>query len=395
MTIPKMRFAALVCAAMVAGQAMAADPVKEGGEPIKVGAILALSGMSSIYGGPAEKALRLIVAKLPNGELEGHPLKLIVTDSEGNSTKAAQLFRKLAELDEVDIVFGPTLSGESISIAPIANQLKLTMVSFAGAEPITKPVTPYVFSMGPTDRIVVHNLMTALRDRNIKRISLIHSVDAFGQSGGSIVKELASQYGVEVVSVETFNPQDTNMSPQLLRIKEGKPEALVIWALHPGPTIVLRNAKEIGMPMQLFSSYSSASTTFAQQTGPAGDGLLVPSYPILAPEVLPDSEGRKAMMLQFNRDYQALWGIAPDQTASHAIDAIMSLRQVLKEMKGPLTREKLRDGFEQVKICGAIGCRRMSPQDHRGLDQSALVLMQVRDGKWHAAPAATKLQDGK
>ena len=358
-------------------------------EPVRVGAILALSGTSAIYGVPAANALRLLVSQLPNGELEGHRLDLVITDSEANSTKAVQLFRKLADQDSVDIIFGPTVSGESIAVVPVANQLKIPTISFAGAEPITKPVTPYMFSMGPSDRIVVNNTLGAMRERGYTKIALLNSLDAFGQSGGNIIKELSGSYGVTVVDAETFNVQDTDVSPQLMRIKAAKPDAMLIWAPNPGPSIALRNATAIGMPMQLFSGYSSASTTFASQTGAAAEGLLVPAYPILAPEVLPDSESRRAMLLQFNKDYRAKYGIAPDQTASHAIDAFLSLKYVLKHIKGPVTRQSLRDGFEEVRICGAIGCRKITPRDHRGLDQTALVLMQIKDGKWQAAPRAT------
>src|SRR2546423_15680215 len=110
--------------AAVAGLMLAAAP-SWAQQPLKVGVIVALSGPAAIYGVPVQRGLRLLVEQLPEQKLSGHPVKLVVVDSESNSTKAVQLVRRLIDQDEVDVIVGPSVSGEAVPIVPIVNQAKV------------------------------------------------------------------------------------------------------------------------------------------------------------------------------------------------------------------------------------------------------------------------------
>ena len=60
------------------------------------------------------------------------------------------------------------------------------------------------------------------------------------------------------------------------------------------------------------------------------------------------------------------------------------LTYALEHTEGPLTRERIRAGLEQVKVCAAAGCRQITPTDHRGLTKDSMALMQVTNGRWVA-----------
>ncbi|MDB5829988.1 MAG: hypothetical protein JWQ73_4208 [Variovorax sp.] len=351
-------------------------------ETLNVSAILAISGPASIYGAPAEKALRLMVDNLPNKSIAGHPVKLTIYDTEGNSTKAAQLFRRAAENDEAHIVFGPSTSGESLAIVPIANQLKVPTVSHGGAETITKPLTPYMFALPPTDRLMVESLIASIKQRGWKKVAVMYSVDGFGQSGGTIAQELVPASGLELTGVETFASQDTNMAPQLLRLREKNPDAIILWSANPGPTIVAKNALEMGLKKPFFVSTANATLGFINQTGPAAEGIYAATLPIVAPDALADGDPRKPIFLRFNKQYMDKVGQPADQASGHGLDDILLLEAAMKNLQGPLTRENLRAALETVKMCGSNGCRQMRPDDHRGLTKDAMVVMQIRDGKF-------------
>ncbi len=353
-------------------------------EPLRVGAILALSGPASVYGGPAEKGLKVMLDQLSGNTLAGHPVELTIFDTEGNSTKAVQLFRRLADNNEVHVIVGPSTSGESLAVVPVANQLQVSNLTFGGAEPITQPVTPYVFATSPTDRLVVELLLDVLKKRKQTRLALIYSQDGYGQSGGSIMQQQVTRFGIDLVAVETFSPQDTNMTPQLLRIRDKNPDAIVIWASNPGPTIVLKNAAEMGLNAPVYLSYANASLSFISQTGAPAEGVYIAALPIIAPESLPEADPRRAAMVAFDQSYRKQYGVAPDQTSGHGLDSFIILEAALKAIHGSLTRDSLREALETVQMCGADGCRRISPTDHRGLTKDALVLMQAEGGRWQA-----------
>lgn len=367
-----------ILAGVAAGQA--------GAQELKIGVIVSLSGATAIYGDPVPKTLRLLIDQLPDQKIAGHAVKLIVVDSESNSTKAVQLVRRLIDRDEVDVIIGPSTSGEAIPIVPVVNQAKVPNITFGSAEPVTTPVTPYVFGVAPYDRMGIANILENLQQRGITRIALVHSQDGFGQGGMNIFKETAPKYGVELAVVESFAPQDTDMTAQLLRIREaGKVGAVVAWAPTPGPTILLRNAAGLKLGLPFYLGFAQASNAFLEQVGPAGEGAYVSSLPIIAPDVMPADDSRRPEMLALSKQYKDKYGVAADQTVGHALDSFLIVKGAVSNIKGPLTRTSLRDAIENFKFCGANGCRAYRPDDHRGLEKSGLVMLQIKDGKWRAA----------
>lgn len=355
-----------------------------GKETLHIGAAVSLSGATGVWGQQFEKGIKMLLEQLPGQMLAGHPIRLTVYDTETNSSRTAQLFRRLAESDGVHVIVTGSNSGEGLAIVPLANELKVPTLNMGAAEAITTPVTPYVFGISPKDRIVVEHILSVAQKRKMTKIALISSQDAFGQSGGGLAKDLASQYGVTLVASETFSPQDTDMTPQLLRLQDAKPDAILIWAGNPGPTIITKNAKAIGLQIPIVVSYASAQFLFISQTGPASEGILTSAMKVIEPYSLNDRDPQKALLVKFVNDFKAKYGAAPDQTAGHATDVMALLKASLENTSGPLTRDRIRNGLEKVDVCAAAGCRKITPTDHRGLTKDAMALMQVKGGKWIA-----------
>ena len=370
-------------AAMVLG---AISPVnaQTAGETLHIGAAISTSGATGVWGQQFEKGLRMMIEQLPNGRLAGYPVKLTVYDTETNSTRTAQLFRRLAESDGVQVIVTGSNSGEGLAVVPLANELKVPTFNMGAAEAITTPVTPYVYGISPKDRIVVEHILSVAQKRKLTKIALISSQDGFGQSGAGLAKELAASYGVQLVATETFSPQDTDMTPQLLKLQDAKPDAILIWAGNPGPTIIAKNAQAIGLKTPILVSYASAQFLFITQTGAASEGILTSAMKIIEPFSLPDRDPQKALLVKFVNDFKAKYGALPDQTAGHGTDLMAMLTAALEGTSGPLTRDRIRNGLEKVEVCAAAGCRKVTAADHRGLTKDAMALMQVKNGRWVA-----------
>ena len=370
-------------AAMVLGAISPAN-AQTAGETLHIGAAISTSGATGVWGQQFEKGLRMLIEQLPNGRLAGYPVKLTVYDTETNSTRTAQLFRRLAESDGVQVIVTGSNSGEGLAVVPLANELKVPTFNMGAAEAITTPVTPYVFGISPKDRIVVEHVLSVAQKRKLTKIALISSQDGFGQSGAGLAKELAASYGVQLVATETFSPQDTDMTPQLLKLQDAKPDAILIWAGNPGPTIIAKNAQAIGLKTPILVSYASAQFLFITQTGAASEGILTSAMKIIEPFSLPDRDPQKALLVKFVNDFKAKYGALPDQTAGHGTDLMAMLKAALEGTSGPLTRDRIRNGLEKVEVCAAAGCRKVTAADHRGLTKDAMALMQVKNGRWVA-----------
>lgn len=378
-----------IAAYLIAGAALlAANVAAHGQQPVTIGAIYPMTGSASFLGVPEERSLRMIVDDWNrNGGLSGHPVKLIVYDTEGNGAKGVQQLRRLAESDKVDVVFGPSSSGESLVAIPIANELKIPMIAHGGTEAIVNPPLKYVFNSVPVDRIAIAHTLSFAKSKGLKKLAMMSAADGYGQSGTRILKELAPTYGVEVIAAEEFNRQDPDITAQVLRVQQLKPDAIVVWSALPGPTVLLKNARAIGFDAPIIVGYGGASNALVANAGPAAEGVYISSFRLLVPESLPDSDPSKAAVTKLFRSYKEKYGEAPENFAQHSNDAALILEQAVKQIQGSVTRDSIRNAIEQVQVTGANGQFHFSPTDHGGLsvDSKPLVMLRYEKGKWQPA----------
>lgn len=371
------RVAALLALVTMAWGALAQDT-------LKVGAVYSTSGASSFLGVPEERGLRLKVDEINKaGGINGRKVELVVYDTEGNTTKAAQQVRRLIDSDNVQVIVGPSSSGESLLVGPIANESKVPMITHAGTEKMTSPVTPWVFNTPPTDRIVAAHMLSVFKKRGITKLGLMSSADGFGQSGANVVKEQAAAYGVEIVRAEEFNRQDPDITAQILRVKESTAQAMLIWSAFPAPTIIVKNAQAVGYTKPIYNSFAAASKDLIVQVGAAAEGTYVSSMRLLAPDTLKADDPMRPVINKIVADYKAKYNEMPATFVAHSYDAMSIIEAAAKKITGPVTRENLRAAMETVTVPGGNGIFKLTPTAH-GLDpqSQSMVMMVVKNGAW-------------
>ncbi|MEP7300189.1 MAG: ABC transporter substrate-binding protein [Caldimonas sp.] len=379
-----MRLSCLLRPVLVGTAALLAAMSLHAQESIKIGAIFSTSGPGAFLGVPEERGLRMKVDEINKaGGIGGRKVDLVVYDTEGNTSKAAQLARRLIESDQVVAVVGPSSSGESLQVLPIANELKTPLISHAGTEKMTNPVTPWVFNTPPTDRVVAAHLLSVFKKRGITQIALLSAADGFGQSGANVVKELAPKYGVTIARHEEFNRTDADMTAQVLKAKESPAQAMLVWSAFPAPTIIARNAAAVSYSKPVYNSFAAASKDLLVQAGPAAEGSFVSSMRLLAPDTLKANDPMRGAVMKIYNDYKAKYNEAPATFAAHSHDAMSLIEAAVRKINGPVTRDNLRAALETVTVTGGNGIYRMSPTSH-GLDpeSNSMVLLQAKGGQW-------------
>jgi len=294
--------------------------------------------------------------------------------------------RRLSSVDNVDVIFGPSSSGESLATIGLANELKVPVLMHGGAEAITKPVTSYVFNTPPSDRIALSGLLAHLKKSGITSVAMLSAADGFGQSGKNVLQEIAAGYGVKVVLQEEFNRQDPDITAQVLKAKESSAEAMIIWSALPAPVIILRAAQAVGYRKPIFTSYGAGTNDLVAQAGGAAEGLYLYSLRMLSPESVPDSDPAKAAITQLSTQYQQKYNVGAPVYAQHAYDAFQILEQAVSRINGPINRESIRAAVEKVELNGTNGQFRFSAQNHGGLDANSKSFLMLRSvkGKWVA-----------
>ena len=173
------------------------------------------------------------------------------------------------------------------------------------------------------------------------------------------------------------------MKPQLIRIRKTGAQAVICWGTNPGPAIVARNMRELGMKQKLIMSHGVASKRFIELAGEAAEGIILPAGKLIVAHELPDDDPQKALLLSYIERYKARYGKEPSSFGGHAYDAFLLLTEALK--KAGADRDRIREALENIRgLKGIHGVFNMSPKDHNGLsEREAFVLVEIRGGDFH------------
>jgi branched-chain amino acid transport system substrate-binding protein len=161
---------------------------------------------------------------------------------------------------------------------------------------------------------------------------------------------------------------------------------MLIWSALPGPVVILRAAQAAGFNKPIFTSYGAGTNDLVAQAGGAAEGLYLYSLRMLSPESVPANDPAKAAITQLNDTYMAYHKVPAPVYAQHAYDAFVILEKALQTIKGPVTRDAIRDALEKVEVSGTNGYFRITPQNHSGLDTTSRSFVMLRSvkGKWVA-----------
>ncbi len=353
-------------------------------EPIKIGSILSVTGPAAFLGDPELKTLQLYVEDInKKGGVLGRQLQLVHYDDGSDANKANGFAKRLIEDDKVDLIVGGTTTGSTMSTAPLVEKAGVPFISLAGAVVIVEPVKKFVFKTPHTDRMAAEKVFEDMKKRGISKVALLSETSGFGQSGKKETEGVAAKYGVSLVANETYGPKDTDMSPQLTKIKNAAGvQAVFVFGLGQGPAIVTKNYKQLGITLPLYQSHGVASDEFLKLAGPAAEGVRLPSPAQLIPEKLPAGDTQKPVVTAYDKAYKERYKQDVSTFGGYAYDGLMIAVDAIKRAGGT-DKAKVRDAIEATKgFVGTSGTFNMSPTDHMGLDLTAFRMLEVKGGDW-------------
>lgn len=370
---------------IVAGAALAFGALGAfAAEPIKIGSVLSVTGPAAFLGDPELKTLQLYVADInKKGGVLGRQLQLVHYDDGSDAGKANGFTKRLIDDDKVDILVGGTTTGATMSAVPLVERAGIPFISLAGAVVIIEPVKKWVFKTPHTDRMAAEKVFDDMKKRGISKVALFSETSGFGASGKKETEAVAAKYGITLVANETYGPKDTDMSPQLTKIRNtAGVQAVFVFGLGQGPAIVTKNYKQLGINLPLYQSHGVASDEFLTLAGPAAEGVRLPSPAQLIPEQLPASDPQKAVVTSYANAYKAAYKTDVSTFGGYAYDGLMLAVDAIKRA-GSTDKAKVRDALEATKgFVGTSGTFNMSPTDHMGLDLSAFRMLEVKNGNW-------------
>jgi branched-chain amino acid transport system substrate-binding protein len=376
---------ALVLFFAMAGGSAAAD------QPIKVGAFFDLSGPAAFIGTPTKLVATMVVDKINgDGGINGRPIELVIGDTEGDPAKAVNIAKKFIYKDNVAAIIGPTRTGTGMAVKKIIHGGKVPAFMTVGGDPVIMggpKLGPYewVFKSPQRSSVAVKRLYTYLQSKNLDKIALMTASDGFGKDGARWLTKLAPEFGLKIVSHESFGPKDTDMTAQLTKTKNADPQAIVVWTIGPAGSIVSKNKVQLGIGLPLFQCHGLPDPKYIELAGKASEGDAMPATKLMVPDALGDSDPQKKVINEFIGLYKDTYGFDrkfPINTHSgYAWDAIMIVANAMKKVG--TDAEPLRTAIEQTQgYVGVSGVYNLTAEDHNGLDVDSMVVVKVKGGKF-------------
>ena len=360
-------------------------------EPIKIGAFFALSGPAASIGTPTKLVAQMVVDKInKDGGINKRPLEMATGDTESDPTKALMEAKRLVEKDKVVALIGPTRTDEGLAAKPYLEETAhLPIIMTIGGDPVISggKFGPFRWTFKTPQRtsVAVKKLYGYLKDQKQVKVALLTATDGFGKDGLNSLEQIAPEFGVQIAIKEAFSVTDTDMTPQLLKIRESGAQALICWTIGPAGARVAKNVRQLGLQMPLYQCHGQPDPKYIELAGDAAEGSIMPSTKLMVVDQLPDSDPQKAVIKEFMTLYKDVYHYDqqyPINTHSgYAWDAIYLLANAMRQVG--TEPEALRGAIEQTKgYVGISGIYSLTPEDHNGLGTDSLVMVKVEKGKW-------------
>jgi branched-chain amino acid transport system substrate-binding protein len=371
--IRAVRWLAGIAAAGLLG-IVAATPSKAA-DPILLGVSGPLTGPNAQYGAQWKAGFDLALEQINGaGGIKGRPLQYVFEDSQADPRQSVTIAQKFVNDPAIVAELGDFSSPASMAASPIYQRAGLVQFGFTNSHPDFTKGGDFMWS----NSIAQSDEQPALADfavkqLGLKRIAVIHLNTDWGRTSKDIFVKSAKDDGAEVVATEGFLPDEKDYRSTLVRIRDAKPDGIVILAYYADGALIARQLRQTGIKLPVAAVSSVYSPKFLELGGDAVEGIYTKAtfFP----------EDPRPEVQTFVKTYQAKYGKDPDSFSVGAYDTVMLFAEVIKQYG--TERKAIRDGLANIKDVPSVvfGKVTFDTQTRRVLGAKTTSLV-VKNGKF-------------
>jgi branched-chain amino acid transport system substrate-binding protein len=358
--------------------------------PYKIGVNLEFTGPWAEVTKTVKNAMVLEVERINKaGGIDGHPLELMFEDNGFDLGRVAANMTKFTKDREIIAVAGPFEDNLQATSRAIAEREKITNIIFCPSNSMLRGLKQkWAFNIAQSDIVVSQKLVDLSLARKYKKALVFYAAHPLAQTLAEYYKRFGEEKGMKVIiSKETHKPTDIDMTPQLIKLKPiiEKEKIDVFYASTAGPPgpIVCKNLRTLGVKIPILGTHAFGFGFIIALGGQAMEGVEFGAGKPVVPDQLDENDPVRPVVLDFNKRFTERYGVAIDQIAGHAHDAISLIYDALKRCQGKVTRAAFRDALENTKgLKNCHGIYNYSPTDHDGLSKKDMVFIRIEGGKF-------------
>ncbi|MYK57732.1 MAG: ABC transporter substrate-binding protein, partial [Rhodospirillaceae bacterium] len=312
-------------------------PAAFGGKSIRMGAELAIDEINAA------------------GGVLGKKLKFIQYDDRGAPPRGVDNVRRIGLRDNCVAMLGGYHSTVALAMRDPIHEIKMVYVGViaANTKVIENGRNPnYMFRVSAKDRWVSKFLVAeALKRSPNNKVGIMYENTGWGKGAYPNIQAALREQGTKEVGAETFNWRDTDMTPQLIRLRKAGAESLVMWGLDREGNQIMRSLQKIGWNPVKIGAWGFAGNLGELAGKLANCALIMQTYSWMG-KLEPRAQKLYATMqkrygIKSQKEIRMGSGVADAYDAIHIIAKAIAIA-------GSYDRQKVYEAMFKVKHKGLV-----------------------------------------
>jgi branched-chain amino acid transport system substrate-binding protein len=340
-------------------------------QDIRIGFTPPVTGASAAEGAFQIKALKLALKEInAAGGINGKKIDLRQVDNQSSNPGALAALQKAVEQEKALVLVGFVKSTQILAASDAIKGYGVPTIVGGTNVTLTRQGNPWLFRVRPDDSIAALAMVKYIKeDAKFTKVGILHDTDAFGAGGADLVEKYAKEQGLTVVKREKYTTKDKDYTAQLLSLKNGGAQIMVLYAPNPeDAAVVMRQLRQLGSPFKYLGSPSSQHRDALNLARDAAEGIwAVADFVPGASEV--NKKYGEAYKKEYNEEYDAL--------SAWTYDGLYILADAIK--KAGEDRAKIREAILATQgYKGVLGTFSFTPNGD-GLHEVSVV--QIEKGQ--------------
>ncbi len=345
------------------------------------------SGAAADTGNESFRGLEIAVdAANAQASQDASKIEIVEYDGKLDPQLTASFAARCAEDDRALAIIGGNPTALAAAIIPIASEYEIPFFMLSSAaDNLTDEPAPFHFRIGPANYQDSQAIADLLIEKGFSRPGLVYGSLPSLTDGGRAVKLALETAGLSVVVEEAYDVNATDLSPQIINVRDANPDILIVFPYPADGGRVLRTAAQMGLTIPIISPRSGLLRTMREIAGADGNGVLIPNT--VDPARSDVAAFFDELNTRFGEHQPTLWPVLGYDAGNIVIAALAEpeVQEALEQNDLARARIALRDAVERIgEFSGLQGLEgshySFGPGQHHGSpDQNWFTFMQVED----------------
>lgn len=359
-------------------------------EEILIGATMSMTGQHDTNGKHSRRGYQLavnLINEMGGIEIDGkkYDLKIKYYDDESNPKLAAKFAKRLISKDQVQFMLGPYSTSITDAVAEVTEKYRVPMVQGNGAAlSLFDKDRAYMFAVLSSADQYLTEALNLLAERtkatgvetSTLKVAIAVENDPFSNDLRQGVLNAADKFDMTVV-IDEFLPRDfKDMTFILDKVREQKPDILVVSGHESGAELATRQIKEQQVDVPMLAMTHCEGADIHGMYGVYAD------YTICATQWssdMPFTGKWFGTPHDYQKRFEAEYGYEPPYQSAESSAAVLVLADAIQRA-GSLDREKVRAAISQTDMETFFGWIRF---DETGKNVAKpIVLRQLMSGRY-------------